>query len=65
MSASHMKDVHISARKALGKGASLRRSSPLEVMAWWTGRRSAELNTICIWQRRFIMFRFPHSGPLA
>eukprot|EP00971_Amphidinium_carterae_P192087 3811074-Amphidinium_carterae.2 len=34
MSASHMKDVRISARKALGKGANLRRSSPLELMAY-------------------------------
>eukprot|EP00971_Amphidinium_carterae_P216708 4302082-Amphidinium_carterae.1 len=34
MSASHMKDVRISARKALGRGANLRRSSPLELMAY-------------------------------
>eukprot|EP00971_Amphidinium_carterae_P320472 6369906-Amphidinium_carterae.1 len=34
MSASRMNDVRISARKALGKGANLRRSSPLELMAY-------------------------------
>eukprot|EP00971_Amphidinium_carterae_P176333 3496055-Amphidinium_carterae.1 len=34
MSASHMKDVRISARKALGKGGSLGRCSPLEFMAY-------------------------------
>eukprot|EP00971_Amphidinium_carterae_P050052 986366-Amphidinium_carterae.1 len=34
MSVSHMNDVRISARKALGKGASLRRSAPLELMAY-------------------------------
>eukprot|EP00971_Amphidinium_carterae_P304027 6041676-Amphidinium_carterae.1 len=34
MSASHMNDVRISAHKALGKGANLRRSSPLELMAY-------------------------------
>eukprot|EP00971_Amphidinium_carterae_P182164 3615242-Amphidinium_carterae.1 len=34
MSASHVKDVRISARRALGKGANLRRSSPLELMAY-------------------------------
>eukprot|EP00971_Amphidinium_carterae_P268903 5334857-Amphidinium_carterae.4 len=34
MSVSRMNDVHISARKALGKGANLRRSSPLELMAY-------------------------------
>eukprot|EP00971_Amphidinium_carterae_P047024 926008-Amphidinium_carterae.1 len=34
MSISHMNDVRISARKALGKGANLRRSSPLELMAY-------------------------------
>eukprot|EP00971_Amphidinium_carterae_P263410 5226246-Amphidinium_carterae.1 len=34
MSASHMHDVRISAHKALGKGANLRRSSPLELMAY-------------------------------
>eukprot|EP00971_Amphidinium_carterae_P351193 6491966-Amphidinium_carterae.1 len=34
MSASHMNDVRISARKALGKGANLQRSSPLELMAY-------------------------------
>eukprot|EP00971_Amphidinium_carterae_P149304 2960214-Amphidinium_carterae.2 len=34
MSASHMNDVRISARKALGKGANLRRSSSLELMAY-------------------------------
>eukprot|EP00971_Amphidinium_carterae_P003385 66713-Amphidinium_carterae.3 len=34
MSTSHMKDVRISACSALGKGASLRRSSPLELMAY-------------------------------
>eukprot|EP00971_Amphidinium_carterae_P040165 788377-Amphidinium_carterae.2 len=51
-----MKDVHISARKAVGKEARLRRSNPLGLMAY--GRPSgdlevtADLNTICIWQRR-------------
>eukprot|EP00971_Amphidinium_carterae_P136600 2706510-Amphidinium_carterae.1 len=34
MSTSHMNNVRISARKALGKGAHLRRSSPLELMAY-------------------------------
>eukprot|EP00971_Amphidinium_carterae_P227004 4502539-Amphidinium_carterae.1 len=34
MSTSHMNDVRISARKALGKGANLRRSSSLELMAY-------------------------------
>eukprot|EP00971_Amphidinium_carterae_P190302 3776911-Amphidinium_carterae.1 len=34
MSASHMNDVRISAHKALGTGVNLRRSSPLELMAY-------------------------------
>eukprot|EP00971_Amphidinium_carterae_P293390 5824815-Amphidinium_carterae.2 len=34
MSVARVNDVRISARKALGKGANLRRSSPLEVMAY-------------------------------
>eukprot|EP00971_Amphidinium_carterae_P256491 5092673-Amphidinium_carterae.1 len=50
-----MKDVRISARKALGKGASLRRSSPLELMAygWPAGdpQVTSDLNTIRAWQR--------------
>eukprot|EP00971_Amphidinium_carterae_P314296 6247291-Amphidinium_carterae.2 len=33
---SHMNDVRISARKTLGKGTSLRRSSPFELMAYGT-----------------------------
>eukprot|EP00971_Amphidinium_carterae_P226171 4486330-Amphidinium_carterae.1 len=56
MSASHMNDVRISARKALGKGASLHRSSPLELLAHGgpagDPQVSADLNTIHIWQRR-------------
>eukprot|EP00971_Amphidinium_carterae_P241970 4804262-Amphidinium_carterae.2 len=40
MSASHMNDVCISARKAQGKGANLRRSCPLQLVACGTGRRS-------------------------
>eukprot|EP00971_Amphidinium_carterae_P284076 5640165-Amphidinium_carterae.5 len=46
----------ISARKAQGKGASLRCSSPLELMAYGKPagdlQVSANLNTIRIWQRR-------------
>eukprot|EP00971_Amphidinium_carterae_P134560 2666825-Amphidinium_carterae.2 len=34
MSVARMNDVRVSARRALGKGANLRRSSPLEVMAY-------------------------------
>eukprot|EP00971_Amphidinium_carterae_P117004 2317112-Amphidinium_carterae.4 len=34
MSVAHINDVRVSARKALGKGANLRRSSPLELMAY-------------------------------
>eukprot|EP00971_Amphidinium_carterae_P056795 1122974-Amphidinium_carterae.1 len=56
MSASHMKDVRISARKALGKGASLRRSSPLELMAYGgpagDPQVTSDLNTIRAWQRK-------------
>eukprot|EP00971_Amphidinium_carterae_P019834 390674-Amphidinium_carterae.1 len=50
MSASHMNDVRISARKALGKGANLRRSSSLELMAYGgpagDPQVTADLNTI-------------------
>eukprot|EP00971_Amphidinium_carterae_P093330 1846797-Amphidinium_carterae.1 len=56
MSASHMKDVRISARKALGKGANLRRSSPLELMAYGgpagDPQVTCDLNTIRAWQRK-------------
>eukprot|EP00971_Amphidinium_carterae_P262991 5217633-Amphidinium_carterae.1 len=51
-----MKDVRISARKALGKGASLRRSSPLELMAYGgpagDPQVTSDLNTIRAWQRK-------------
>eukprot|EP00971_Amphidinium_carterae_P238849 4741451-Amphidinium_carterae.2 len=52
----HIKDFRASARGALGKGASLRRSAALKVMAH--GRSSgdphvaAELSTVRVWQRR-------------
>eukprot|EP00971_Amphidinium_carterae_P040484 794699-Amphidinium_carterae.1 len=56
MSASHTKDVRISARKALGKGANLRRSSPLELMAYGgpagDPQVTSDLNTIRAWQRK-------------
>eukprot|EP00971_Amphidinium_carterae_P177124 3512576-Amphidinium_carterae.1 len=58
MSASHMKDVRINARKALGKGAHLRRSSPLELMAYGgpagpgDPQVTSDLNTIRAWQRK-------------
>eukprot|EP00971_Amphidinium_carterae_P006532 128832-Amphidinium_carterae.1 len=56
MSASHMKDVRISARKALGNGAHLRRSSPLELMAYGgpagDPQVTSDLNTIRAWQRK-------------
>eukprot|EP00971_Amphidinium_carterae_P057447 1135796-Amphidinium_carterae.2 len=51
-----MKDVRISARKALGKGARLRRLSPLELLAYGgtagDPQITADLNAIRIWQRR-------------
>eukprot|EP00971_Amphidinium_carterae_P115981 2297479-Amphidinium_carterae.1 len=51
-----MRDVRISARKALGQGTSLRRSSPLELMAYGGSagdpQVTADLNFIRIWQRR-------------
>eukprot|EP00971_Amphidinium_carterae_P230816 4580301-Amphidinium_carterae.4 len=56
MSVSLMKDVRISARNVLGKGASLRRSSLLELMAYCgpagAPQVTANLNTIHSWQRR-------------
>eukprot|EP00971_Amphidinium_carterae_P046626 918293-Amphidinium_carterae.1 len=53
MSASHMNDVRIRARKALGKGANLRRSSPLELMAnAGDPQVTADLNTVRAWQRK-------------
>eukprot|EP00971_Amphidinium_carterae_P119182 2360941-Amphidinium_carterae.2 len=56
MSTSHMNDVRISARKALGKGASLRHSSPHELRAYGgpagDQQVTADFNTISIWQRR-------------
>eukprot|EP00971_Amphidinium_carterae_P165904 3288554-Amphidinium_carterae.1 len=62
MSISHMNDVRISARKALGKGANLRRSSPLELMAYGgpagDPQVTADLNTIRAWQRKL------HAGTL-
>eukprot|EP00971_Amphidinium_carterae_P127459 2525378-Amphidinium_carterae.1 len=65
MSASHMKDVRISARKALGKGAHLRRSSPLELMAYGgpagDHQVTSDLNTIRAWQRKLIMLA-PSNG---
>eukprot|EP00971_Amphidinium_carterae_P316290 6286734-Amphidinium_carterae.1 len=51
-----MKDVRISARKALGKGAHLRRSSPIELMAYGgpagDPQVTSDLNTIRAWQRK-------------
>eukprot|EP00971_Amphidinium_carterae_P297259 5905529-Amphidinium_carterae.1 len=51
-----MNDVRISARKALGKGANLRRSSPLELMAYGgpagDPQVTSDLNTIRAWQRK-------------
>eukprot|EP00971_Amphidinium_carterae_P210719 4181373-Amphidinium_carterae.1 len=56
MSASHMTDVRISARKALGKGANLRRSSPLELMTYGgpagDPQVTSDLNTVGAWQRK-------------
>eukprot|EP00971_Amphidinium_carterae_P018737 369411-Amphidinium_carterae.1 len=56
MSASHMNDVRISARKSLGKGANLRRSSPLELMAYGgpagDPQVTIDLNTVRAWQRK-------------
>eukprot|EP00971_Amphidinium_carterae_P141212 2798255-Amphidinium_carterae.1 len=56
MSTSHMNDVRISARKALGKGAHLRRASSLELMAYGgpagDPQVTADLNTIRAWQRK-------------
>eukprot|EP00971_Amphidinium_carterae_P170445 3377168-Amphidinium_carterae.1 len=60
MSVARMNDVRVGARKSLGKGANLRRSSPLEqqvdLMAY--GRPAgdpqvtADLNAIRVWQRK-------------
>eukprot|EP00971_Amphidinium_carterae_P348995 6490784-Amphidinium_carterae.1 len=55
MSVARMNDVRVSARKALGKGANLRRSSPLELMAYGgpacEPQDTVDLNTIRVWQR--------------
>eukprot|EP00971_Amphidinium_carterae_P081681 1616009-Amphidinium_carterae.2 len=56
----HMKDLRASARGALGKGASLRRSAALELMAHGgpsgdpssCGCSAADLSTVRVWQRR-------------
>eukprot|EP00971_Amphidinium_carterae_P152722 3027054-Amphidinium_carterae.5 len=56
MSVARMNDVRVSARKALGKGANLRRSSPLELMSYGgpvgDPQVTADLNTIRVWQRK-------------
>eukprot|EP00971_Amphidinium_carterae_P192825 3826453-Amphidinium_carterae.2 len=52
VSFAHMNDVRMSAHKALGKGASLRSSSPLELMAFGDPQVTTDLNTIRLWQRR-------------
>eukprot|EP00971_Amphidinium_carterae_P099422 1966882-Amphidinium_carterae.4 len=56
MSVARMNDVRISARRALGKGANLRRSSPLELMAYGgpagDPQVTADLNAIRVWQRK-------------
>eukprot|EP00971_Amphidinium_carterae_P008034 158868-Amphidinium_carterae.1 len=61
-SASHRNDVRISARKSLGKGANLKRSSPLELMAYGgpagDPQVTADLNTVRAWQRKLA------AGPL-
>eukprot|EP00971_Amphidinium_carterae_P237340 4711312-Amphidinium_carterae.1 len=58
-----MNDVRISARKALGKGANLRRSSPLELMSYGgpagDPQVTSDLNTIRGWQRKL------NAGTLA
>eukprot|EP00971_Amphidinium_carterae_P219713 4362311-Amphidinium_carterae.2 len=56
MSVARMNDVRVSARKALGKGANLRRPSPLELMARGglagDPQVTADLNTIRVWRRK-------------
>eukprot|EP00971_Amphidinium_carterae_P115710 2291710-Amphidinium_carterae.1 len=56
MSIARMNDVRVSARNALGKGANLRRSSLLELMAYGGPaghpQVTADLNTIRVWQRK-------------
>eukprot|EP00971_Amphidinium_carterae_P028543 561713-Amphidinium_carterae.1 len=56
MSVARVNDVCISGRRALGKGANLRRSSPLELMAYGgpagDPQVTADLNTIRVWQRK-------------
>eukprot|EP00971_Amphidinium_carterae_P149329 2960634-Amphidinium_carterae.2 len=56
MSVARMNDVRVSARKARGKGANLRRSSPLDLMAYGGPAEdpqvTADLNTNRVWQRK-------------
>eukprot|EP00971_Amphidinium_carterae_P279159 5541556-Amphidinium_carterae.1 len=53
-----MSDLHTSARRALSKGASLRRSAPFELMAHGgpTGdpQVSADVSTVRVWNRRLL-----------
>eukprot|EP00971_Amphidinium_carterae_P128041 2536286-Amphidinium_carterae.3 len=55
MSVARMNDVRVSARKTLGKGANLRRSSPLQLAYGGPAgdpQVTADLNTIRVWQRK-------------
>eukprot|EP00971_Amphidinium_carterae_P069284 1371062-Amphidinium_carterae.1 len=55
ISEQHMKDLRAAARGALGKGAALRRSAALELMAHGgpigDPRVAADLSTVRVWQR--------------
>eukprot|EP00971_Amphidinium_carterae_P079937 1581489-Amphidinium_carterae.2 len=61
MSVALVNDVRVSACKALGKGANLRRSSSLELMAYGgpagDPQVAADLNTIRVWQRKLKKLR--------
>eukprot|EP00971_Amphidinium_carterae_P087898 1739345-Amphidinium_carterae.2 len=69
-----MKDLRASARGALGKGASLRSSVALKLMAHGgpcgEPRVAADLSTVGVWQRRVAagnvswpFLRLPGKGP--
>eukprot|EP00971_Amphidinium_carterae_P002318 45812-Amphidinium_carterae.2 len=58
MSVFRRNDKRVSARKALGKGAKMRRSSSLELMAYagpaGDPQVTADLNTIRAWQQKLL-----------
>eukprot|EP00971_Amphidinium_carterae_P156165 3096150-Amphidinium_carterae.4 len=65
----HVKDLRASARGALGKGASLRRSAALELMAHGgpsdDPRVAADLSTVRVWQRRIAAGKMQWPLPVA